>query len=238
MEVEVYNMGMSAMLKKKHVGAASVQLTTLIPKANEPLKVVVNLLHNKKNQKGRLTMKCTVVDPDSQKPVSDPPAKQQADKPAEQQKPSEQKQPDSKPTATTESKPASTAPVAAQSKPPNNDPPPKSPRENKPEEKKQAAPPAAQSTAHKPLEITDKTGTLKLTLSSFEARELIDTGAAEDRQDPCLDVIIGKKTFTTERKKDAGTEAKFPETFEFTFPVSDYDNNKEVRIINLLGTID
>jgi hypothetical protein len=55
-----------------------------------------------------------------------------------------------------------------------------------------------------------------LALSDMQAHELENTGHLLDKQDPCLKVTIGSQYFTTERRKDSGINAIFPEIFKFS----------------------
>ncbi len=185
----------------KHIGHGQRRIKELFSELNKSTPIRVDLIHNKKFQKGFINCSGILVLIPSK--GATPPVKME-----EKVQVSE-----SKKEPTTKDIQGDSSKVGGK------------PELNHSEELKQGS-----SIEIKPLIIEDKAGTLKLTLTSFDARELIDTGSSEDNQDPCMEISIGKQAFKTERQKDAGTQAKFPETFEFIFPVSDFDNNNEVSL--------
>lgn len=71
-------------------------------------------------------------------------------------------------------------------------------------------------------------GKYKFIVSKLAATDLFDTGSMLDGQDPCLQLTIGKDTFETARQQDAGTKAKFPETFEWILESEEIMKNLQV----------
>lgn len=101
------------------------------------------------------------------------------------------------------------------------------------DEKKQEASRSSKTIDNKGI-YPDKSEKIKFIVTSFVAGDLVNTGTSLDKQDPCLEIRIGKRTFVTERQKDAGTTAKFIESFEFTFSVEDFENELTVSKPNFL----
>jgi hypothetical protein len=100
-------------------------------------------------------------------------------------------------------------------------------------------------SVHKPYKGASKT--LTLNINNLEVKELFDSGTWLDKQDPSLQIKIGKQVFSTNRyllffyltfilivynrMKDAGIEAKFPEEFKVEIDVIAYNDNLEVKLI-------
>lgn len=71
----------------------------------------------------------------------------------------------------------------------------------------------------------------KITIDSLSCWDLVNVGSFLDKMDPCLIITIGKfHTFATERKKDAGTSAKFDEIFEVSLPNKDVIAGVEIEV--------
>lgn len=69
---------------------------------------------------------------------------------------------------------------------------------------------------------------MKLKIAKIVCRDLEDKGGFMDKQDPSVHIRVGiQSTFRTERQKDAGTSAKFPE--EFLIELSDKEANGDVE---------
>jgi hypothetical protein len=79
-------------------------------------------------------------------------------------------------------------------------------------------------------------GSMRLSISEIKASNLIDKGNALDKQDPMISIKIGSKTQTTDRKKDGGTNASFPEEFEFEFTAEEYHNGLTMEVIAINKT--
>jgi hypothetical protein len=107
--------------------------------------------------------------------------------------------------------------------------------EKKVEDKKEDG----KSPRSKKLEFPNKNATLILTVTAMEAHDLVNTGSSTDKQDPCVAVKVGKRVLETQRQKDAGTEAKFPECFHFSMSCADFENSTpmgiEVFNVGLMG---
>jgi hypothetical protein len=107
--------------------------------------------------------------------------------------------------------------------------------DKKKEEKKEDG----KSPRSKKLEFPNKKATLILTVTSMEAHDLVNTGSSTDAQDPCVAVTVGKRVLETQRQRDAGTEAKFPESFQFPISCADFENNAPMGVdvvnVGLMG---
>lgn len=77
--------------------------------------------------------------------------------------------------------------------------------------------------------------TYKLTLSDLAAIDLYNAGSWLDKQDPMMEIKIGKNIYKTARQHDAGTDVQFPEVFECNIVQEMYDKgelNIEVEMFN------
>ena len=97
------------------------------------------------------------------------------------------------------------------------------------------------ATAATEIKVIDNTflvypeGPMKLKIFSIKAKDLVDKGNMLDAQDPAVRIKVGDAVHKTERKKDSGRKAEFPE--EFTFDVDsssllEKDLHIEVEAIN------
>jgi hypothetical protein len=227
MEVEVWNMGM---MKKHHVGKAAVQLTTVLPKLNETKDVLINLTHvdkkGNKQQQGVVKMKCKIID--DEKPAgsaeTEIPLISSQEKGGKDKAEDTAKQNNTLPEKRSEaSKPPEKSPRLKNDSKDANEPTSKSPRSEKP-------PPVTEAPAKdipvnntgkdrkqtsnsdsggkdnllpvKSIEIADKSGKLKMTITELEVKDLMDTGSKgmfKDDQDPCLEISLGNQSFKTDR---------------------------------------
>ena len=161
---------------KTHLGRNKLSLKKLIPKFNESIKFVIDLTFFKKGKetkKGKVLLRGTLTSSVQVKDSVNVPIKKEI-----------VPQPivsDSNKGTNNDVKANDSIPIESQ----NN--------EVIKGEVKIAKPP----TLFKPYE--GKSQTLTLIMDQLEAKELVDTGGMLDKQDPALQIKIGKQVYSTQR---------------------------------------
>jgi hypothetical protein len=217
--VEVHNVSVRG--AKTHVGKGSIQLTAAMSKPNEPTKIIISLTHEGKKvttMQGRVIMRGVLVrkDPEPSKDRPTNPNPQQKPQPQEPSKPQpaptviqtppvSQKNAEQQPVkpAVNNSSSASqpTNPVPQQPTAPAN-PQPSLPSESK---KENISPRAAlakrtvNENVSNGINFKNKDSVLKIRIHSLEAHDLHDTGGSMDKQDPALELKLGKRLLQTQR---------------------------------------
>lgn len=219
--MEVFNVSVTG--SKVHVGKGSIPLKSSIKAPNETCQLVVELTHEakKKNIKqGKAFLTC-ILKTKQEKKVEEVevPKKPPVETP--------------QPTAA----PAANLPANAATAHQKESTPPVTTAPNKAVEvptkgvnnTKETVPVKGPALEQRILPTLLPARKYKFTGSKFVATDLFDTGSMLDGQDPCLQLTLAGKSFETARQQDAGTRAKFPETFEWTLTSEEIERGAKVN---------
>ena len=81
------------------------------------------------------------------------------------------------------------------------------------------------------IEIVKRTGRIKLNIDNLSIFGVEDAGSIVDRQDPGMNIKIGKYNFKTNRVQEGGTATSFPETYNDV--MVNYDDDIYVEVHNM-----